>query len=101
MSNYMAELILSNREVLLIGGGSVARRKLTGLLSCGANVTIIAPHLDQEINKLVQEKKAAYIKDFFKDEHIKSDNKDTLIFSASVQSETNCKIAKVCQGNGV
>ncbi len=65
MSNYMAELILSNREVLLIGGGSVAKRKLTGLLSCGANVTIIAPKLDQEINKLVQEKKASYLKDLF------------------------------------
>lgn len=33
----------SDRTVIVIGGGPVAERKVSGLLNSGANITIISP----------------------------------------------------------
>ncbi len=38
-------LQLANRPCIVVGGGEVARRKVEGLLSCGAAVTVISPQL--------------------------------------------------------
>ena len=46
---YMACLDLEGRPVLVVGGGSVAREKVAGLLECGAGVTVVAPEIDPEL----------------------------------------------------
>jgi uroporphyrin-III C-methyltransferase/precorrin-2 dehydrogenase/sirohydrochlorin ferrochelatase len=42
-------LKLQGRRVLLVGGGPVAAGKLQGLLDAGADVTVVAPAIVQEI----------------------------------------------------
>jgi len=42
-------LKLQGRRVLLVGGGPVAAGKLRGLLEAGADVTVVAPAIVQEI----------------------------------------------------
>ena len=42
-------LKLAGRRVLLVGGGPVAAAKLTGLLTAGAHVTVVAPKIRPEI----------------------------------------------------
>jgi uroporphyrin-III C-methyltransferase / precorrin-2 dehydrogenase / sirohydrochlorin ferrochelatase len=42
-------LKLGGRRVLLVGGGTVARGKLAGLLEAGARVTVVAPEVRPEI----------------------------------------------------
>jgi len=42
-------LKLAGRRVLLVGGGPVAAAKLTGLLTAGAHVTVVAPNIRPEI----------------------------------------------------
>ena len=48
---YMACLDLEGRSALVVGGGSVAREKVEGLLDCGARVTVFAPELDPELDR--------------------------------------------------
>ena len=48
---YMACLDLEGRSVLVVGGGSVAREKVEGLLDCGASVTVVAPEIDPELDR--------------------------------------------------
>jgi len=43
---YPVNLIIAGRRCLVVGGGTVARRKIDGLLACGAGVTVVAPDLD-------------------------------------------------------
>jgi len=50
---YPANLILDGRPCLVVGGGAVALRKLESLLACGADVTVVAPVLNPEIEALV------------------------------------------------
>ena len=46
---YPANLVVEGRRCLVVGGGKVARRKVEGLVACGAVVTVIAPEVDDWI----------------------------------------------------
>jgi precorrin-2 dehydrogenase len=49
---YMACLDLEGRSVLVVGGGRIALEKVTGLLDCGADVTVVAPRILPELRAL-------------------------------------------------
>jgi precorrin-2 dehydrogenase/sirohydrochlorin ferrochelatase len=49
---YMACLDLEGRNCLVVGGGSVGLEKAKGLLACGAVVTIVAPQIEPELQRL-------------------------------------------------
>lgn len=49
---YMACLDLEGRSVLVVGGGRIALEKVTGLLECGADVTVVAPKIRPELREL-------------------------------------------------
>ena len=49
---YMACLDLRGRDCLVVGGGRVATEKVHGLLDCEAKVTVVAPHVDDELRRL-------------------------------------------------
>jgi uroporphyrin-III C-methyltransferase/precorrin-2 dehydrogenase/sirohydrochlorin ferrochelatase len=42
--HYLAGLDLAGRRVLVVGGGTVAQRRLPRLLAAGADVLLVAPH---------------------------------------------------------
>ncbi|MFC4949891.1 uroporphyrinogen-III C-methyltransferase [Pseudonocardia sp. GCM10023141] len=42
---YLAGLDLAGRRVLVVGGGTVAQRRLTGLLAAGADIEVVAPEV--------------------------------------------------------
>jgi siroheme synthase-like protein len=45
----MACLDLRGRDCLVVGGGRVALEKVQGLLECDANVSVVAPELEDEL----------------------------------------------------
>ena len=46
---YPVNLVLAGRSCLVVGGGDIAARKVVGLLACGADVTVIAPEVVEEL----------------------------------------------------
>jgi precorrin-2 dehydrogenase len=50
--HYIACLDLKGRDCLVVGGGRVAHEKSTGLLACGARVTVVAPEISDEVAAL-------------------------------------------------
>jgi len=49
MSFYPICLDLAGRACVVVGGGRVAERKVSGLLACGAQVSVISPDLTDEL----------------------------------------------------
>jgi precorrin-2 dehydrogenase / sirohydrochlorin ferrochelatase len=52
---YMACLDLEGRRCLVVGGGRIALEKVTGLVTCGARVTVVAPEALPEVQALATE----------------------------------------------
>ena len=50
--HYMVCLDLRDRPCLVVGGGRVAAEKARGLVDCGADVTVVAPEIDDEVAAL-------------------------------------------------
>lgn len=46
---YPMMLNLTDKKVLIVGGGRIAKRKVNGLMGEGAHITVIAPEIDEEI----------------------------------------------------
>ncbi len=49
---YMACVDLTDRQVVVVGGGRVALEKVEGLLDCNARVTVVAPQIVPELERL-------------------------------------------------
>lgn len=49
---YPVMLNLEGKRILIIGGGRIAKRKVTGLQGEGAQITIMAPEIDSEIEAM-------------------------------------------------
>jgi precorrin-2 dehydrogenase/sirohydrochlorin ferrochelatase len=49
---YLACLDLEGRRCLVVGGGKVGLQKAKGLVDCGAVVTVVAPQIEPELERL-------------------------------------------------
>ena len=65
MGYYPVFWEMSDRPVLLVGGGNVADEKVHKLVDAGANVTIIAPELIAQVSQYVKDGRATWIKRSF------------------------------------
>ena len=57
MSLFPIFVKLQNRLVVVVGGGTVAEGKISGLLTAGARVRVIAPEANASITGLVQQER--------------------------------------------
>ena len=57
---YMAALKLKGRRALVVGGGEVGLEKVDGLLLCDADVTLVAPEAERELQDYAAEGSIAW-----------------------------------------
>ncbi len=57
---------LTNKPVLVIGGGEVACRKVDLLLRAGADITLVSPRLHPTLQKLAAQKKLRWLAESYK-----------------------------------
>ncbi|MGE4660928.1 MAG: siroheme synthase CysG, partial [Arenicellales bacterium] len=63
-------LKLRNTPALVVGGGSVAERKIDLLLRAGANITVVAPTIGSMVQALFDQHKLDWIEDSFSPDHL-------------------------------
>jgi precorrin-2 dehydrogenase / sirohydrochlorin ferrochelatase len=51
-SYYPITLRLTGKKIVVVGGGKVAERKITGLIGTQADITVVSPEVSTKINKL-------------------------------------------------
>ncbi len=89
---------LTDREALVVGGGSVGTRKVESLLSVGSRVTVVSCEVTDELNLLIGGGNVTYIRGEFVPEHL--DGKFICV-SALDDRTLNETVARRCRERGV
>ena len=97
MQNYPIFVNLENQPCLMVGGGPVALRKIRLMLSAGANITVVAPALCDD---LIQEfgDQITHLQRSFKDEDIQGYR---LITAATNVPDVNARVSKLAQAANI
>ena len=91
MKHFPVFLDLKDRHCLVIGGGSVATRKINNLLKANANVVVISPQISEELKQFGDGDKITVIEREFELSDIAL---AFLVVAATDDSEVNAQIAK-------
>ncbi|KUO61331.1 MAG: precorrin-2 oxidase [Gracilibacter sp. BRH_c7a] len=95
MSNYYPIYVdVENKPILIIGGGSIALRKVETLLEYGALIKIISPRIIPELQDRVNKKQCEWIPREYSSEDIED---SFLVFSCTEKEEVNARVAQDVQ----
>jgi uroporphyrin-III C-methyltransferase/precorrin-2 dehydrogenase/sirohydrochlorin ferrochelatase len=83
-------LQLKDRPAVVVGGGHVAGRKVELLLKSGANVTVIAPQLHEDLRKLAERGELRHIPGPFEPVHLDA---AALVVAATSDRDVNAAVS--------
>ncbi len=89
---------LKERQCLVIGGGTVAERKVNVMLSYRAMVTVVSPDLSAGLNSLLKADKIAYIADSYRPAYLKD---KFIVICATDDLGINRAAAAECRSRGI
>lgn len=95
---YPISLHLAGRPVLIVGGGSVAEKRVLGLLAAGAVVTLVAPRLTESIVALAHQARLTIQKRPFAPRDVAG---MTLVFACTDSDETNATVVSAAKSAGI
>lgn len=91
MNYYPAFLNLTGRKAVVVGGGKVAQRKVSALISSGADITLISPSLTKELRKSLTAGMIRHIPRQYRTGDLKG---AFLVIAATDSAETNRRVSK-------
>lgn len=71
MAYFPAFIKLDNKNILIIGGGTIASKKLEHLLDFSSNIKVIAPQLSDNMKNLIEKNNLLYENRTYQKEDIK------------------------------
>ncbi|MGM0651536.1 MAG: precorrin-2 dehydrogenase/sirohydrochlorin ferrochelatase family protein [Bacillota bacterium] len=89
---------LKGRKGLVIGGGSVAERKVKTLLAYGADLTVVSPELNPSLKELTEAGEVSYINDIYRPAYLQD---MFLVICATSDEEVNRQAADHCIKRGI
>ncbi len=98
MGYYPILLELEGKTALVVGGGSVAQRKIEGLLQCGASINIICRKLSHRLKELVDAKTIRHLGNEFRNEHMEG---AFLVIAATDDKLLNQEVSKIARESGI
>lgn len=98
MSLYPVCLDVADERCVVIGGGEVAERKVTGLVECGARVTIVAKDLTERLRSMAEAGKIEQVSDDYRDAYLEG---AFLVIGATDREAVNEKISQDARRRGI
>lgn len=92
---YPVYVDLAGREVLVVGGGPVAARKVRGLADTGARVTVLAPETCPELDRAAEEADAEVLRRAWRPGDAEG---WWLVIAATDDPEVNSRVAEEARG---
>ncbi len=85
---------ISKKKIVVIGGGTIASRRVNTLLSFANYITVVAPEVTEAIKQLSREEKLVWIQSEYCIEHIKDAD---IVLALTDQPAVNHQIKADCQ----
>ncbi len=95
---YPLAIDLSGRDVVVVGGGNVATRKVRGLLEASASVRVVAPELSDELAELRAAGRLTVDLRSFEADDV---HDATLAFAATDDHDVNAAVVAAARAAGV
>lgn len=89
---------LSGKDILFVGGGTIATRRIAVLQPFTECITVVAPEGDGSILALVEDGNASWIMREFELEDLEGRD---IVFAATDDKELNAQIAAACRKKGI
>ncbi|TDJ20039.1 MAG: siroheme synthase, partial [Gammaproteobacteria bacterium] len=87
-------LDLTVSPCLVVGGGTLAARKVEQLRKANAQITVIAPKLCQELSALVDKKSIDYVAGHFSEDNLKD---RMLVIAATDDAAVNQQVSELAK----
>lgn len=94
MRPYPVMMNLDGKQVVVVGGGKVASRKIMGLIESGARITVISPELENELRHLVEIGRISWIEKEFEEAVLDLFPDAVLLFGTTDRRDVNVSIQK-------
>ncbi|MEN6519541.1 MAG: bifunctional precorrin-2 dehydrogenase/sirohydrochlorin ferrochelatase [Armatimonadota bacterium] len=98
MTYYPIAVDLANKNVLVVGGGTVALRKIETLLDFGARVTVVSPCVSQDIFELTDSGRIILCERCYESSDI---SKCALVIAAAGDREVNLQVSEDASAAGI
>jgi len=86
-------LSLVNKKVVVVGGGTVAHRKINGILRKGAQIVVVSPQLNESMQELWRTENIQWVQKRF---DVSDVDGAFLVFAATDQADVNEFVARSC-----
>lgn len=91
-------LDLSEKDILFVGAGKIAARRIAVLMPFTQLITVVAPQGDGSIYKFMEDGELNWIMREFEEEDLEGRD---LVFAATNDRELNAEIAALCRQKGI
>ena len=98
MKYYPVFWDITGKKCVVVGGGEVAARKIERLLDCGANVCVVSPDLNPELDHLKQERRIEHFADEYNVAYLQG---ATLVIGATDDEKVNGAISNDAKTRGI
>jgi len=98
MRYYPAFLDLQGKKILIVGGGSVAERKIDALLESGGTVFVIARDLTSRLEQYVREGRIRFVAEQFREEDLQD---AWIVIAATDDPELNSRVSRYARARGI
>lgn len=97
MSDFPISLHGERIKAVVVGGGLVGTRKALSLIRSGAQVTVVAPHVSEELAEAERTHRVRIVRGEYDSDHIRGMN---LVIAATSSRDINAQIAVDAQADG-
>lgn len=103
MSSFPLNIELSNKKIIVVGGGAVAERKITRFVATGGHIVVIAPQVTANITKLRDESAIGHLPRQYEDGDlcgaflaIAATNDKAINMAVAAEAERRSVLVDVC-----
>ena len=91
----------SEKEILVVGGGKIAARRIRTLLDFTVHITVITPALDEKLRQYADLEKFRWVQRKYRESDITGSDKPDIVLAATGDTEVNAEIGRLCRSLGI